>query len=209
MRKDSWASKSNHINPSSEHASPCDASQTAKDGNDDNNNIGQVVLTKQANAGQVDLCQKRFQMDSVVEETIMLDGEKTQNQKMNAKEKEVVAGKTDTEGSKRRWTDLFLTNLLFSQDNALEFIQPKTKWVALAEEDVDTIKAAIGDCLVDCIVGAFFRLADNQAMAKRWKVKYEVQVNRTMWLIFKFQNVADCDCVLRGGRILHMAAHYI
>lgn len=36
-------------------------------------------------------------------------------------------------------------------------------------------------------------------MAKRWKVQYAIQVHKTMWLLFKFQSVADCDLVLRGS----------
>lgn len=55
--------------------------------------------------------------------------------------------------SRRKWTDLFSANRLFSEDTALKFIQPEAGRVVLGEEDVNTIKAAMGDCLVGRFVG--------------------------------------------------------
>lgn len=51
-------------------------------------------------------------------------------------------------GNKRRWADLFSTNRLFSNANALQLLDVAEDRVTLEEMDVDTITVAMGECLV-------------------------------------------------------------
>lgn len=64
---------------------------------------------------------------------------------------------------------------------------------------MDTIKSAMGDCLVGKFVDRFLSWLAIKAMANRWRVQYEIQAHKTLWLLFIFQNPEDYDRVLRGG----------
>lgn len=56
---------------------------------------------------------------------------------------------------------------------------------------MDTITAAMGECLVGHFVGQFPGWPMIKVMAKRWKVRHEIQVSKTMWFLSKFQSVVD------------------
>lgn len=100
----------------------------------------------------------------------------------------------------RRWADLFSLNRLFSQDNALQYMLfENNEQMTLEDDDVDTIKTVMGDCLVGRFVGRFLGWLAIKAMAKHLNVKYDINVHKTMWLIFKFQSVEVFDRVMRGG----------
>lgn len=58
---------------------------------------------------------------------------------------------------------------------------------------------AMGDYLIGRFVWRFPGWQAIKTMAKHWNVQYDIQVHKTMWLIFKFQNAEDCDRAMRGG----------
>lgn len=59
-------------------------------------------------------------------------------------ENEVQAGKEMTGNNCKKWTDLFYANRLFSEDTALQYVQPKIGCVALEAEDVNTVRRRWG-----------------------------------------------------------------
>lgn len=75
------------------------------------------------------------------------------------------------DSGKRKWTDLFSSNRLFSHDHALQFISSEEDRVALEEKDVDSIMDTMGNCLVGRFVGRFPEWKAIKAMAKRWNVQ--------------------------------------
>lgn len=99
----------------------------------------------------------------------------------------------------RSWADLFSTNRLFTKETELQYELQKEGRVELGEQDVDPIHTAMGACLVGRFVGNFPGWRAINAMVDRWKVKCDIQMHCTMWLVFQFHDVVDCDQILQGG----------
>ncbi|KAI3463914.1 hypothetical protein Pfo_020577 [Paulownia fortunei] len=107
---------------------------------------------------------------------------------------------TRLETSKAPWLDLFKDNRKINQGIKLNSVEPTGEdEVIIVDQDLDKVEKAWGFCLVGYFVAKFPGKSALLQLCDSWNVKYKYFAHSSGWLVFKFDNEADRDKVLKGG----------